>query len=35
MAALSGIFVPSIVPYEAQGRINEVELRRSIRWPVR
>jgi len=29
---LSGIFVPNIVPYDAQGRINEDELRRIIRW---
>lgn len=32
MAALSGIFVPNIVPYDAQGRIAEDELRRIIRW---
>jgi len=32
MASLSGIFVPNIVPYDAQGRINEEELRRIIRW---
>lgn len=32
MAALSGIFVPNIVPYDAQGRLNEEELRRIIRW---
>ncbi|MCC5789955.1 MAG: dihydrodipicolinate synthase family protein [Opitutales bacterium] len=31
-AHLSGIFVPNIVPYDAQGRINEEELRRIIRW---
>lgn len=31
-AALSGIFVPNIVPYDAKGRINEDELRRIIRW---
>jgi len=31
MAALSGIFVPNIVPYDAQGRIAEEELRRIIR----
>lgn len=29
---LKGIFVPNIVPYDAQGRINEEELRRIIRW---
>ena len=29
---LSGIFVPNIVPYDANGRINEDELRRIIRW---
>ena len=32
MAALSGIFVPNIVPYDAQGGIAEEELRRIIRW---
>ena len=31
-APLSGIFVPNIIPYDAQGRINEEELRRIIRW---
>lgn len=31
-AALEGIFVPNIVPYDAHGRINEDELRRIIRW---
>ena len=31
-AALSGIFVPNIVPYDAKGRIDEEELRRIIRW---
>lgn len=31
-AHLTGIFVPNIVPYDAQGRINEEELRRIIRW---
>jgi 4-hydroxy-tetrahydrodipicolinate synthase len=31
-AALSGIFVPNIVPYDTRGRINEDELRRIIRW---
>ena len=30
--ALSGIFVPNIVPYDAAGKINENELRRIIRW---
>lgn len=34
MAAIEGIFVPNIVPYDAQGRINEDELRRIIRWLV-
>lgn len=29
-AALSGIFVPNIVPYDEKGRINEHELRRII-----
>jgi dihydrodipicolinate synthase/N-acetylneuraminate lyase len=32
MAALEGIFVPNIVPYDAHGRIHEDELRRIIRW---
>ncbi len=32
MASLSGIFVPNIVPYDGQGRINDEELRRIIRW---
>jgi 4-hydroxy-tetrahydrodipicolinate synthase len=32
MAAIEGIFVPNIVPYDAQGRIHEEELRRIIRW---
>lgn len=32
MSALNGIFVPNIVPYDAEGRINEDELRRIIRW---
>ncbi len=31
-AHLSGIFVPNIVPYDAQGRIHKDELRRIIRW---
>lgn len=30
--ALTGIFVPNIVPYDARGKINEDELRRIIRW---
>lgn len=30
--ALKGIFTPNIVPYDANGRINEDELRRIIRW---
>jgi 4-hydroxy-tetrahydrodipicolinate synthase len=34
MATIEGIFVPNIVPYDAQGRINEEELRRIIRWLV-
>jgi 4-hydroxy-tetrahydrodipicolinate synthase len=32
VAAISGIFVPNIVPYDARGRIDEDELRRIIRW---
>jgi dihydrodipicolinate synthase/N-acetylneuraminate lyase len=31
-AAIQGIFVPNIVPYDAKGRIDEDELRRIIRW---
>jgi 4-hydroxy-tetrahydrodipicolinate synthase len=31
-AAIQGIFVPNIVPYDAKGRIHEDELRRIIRW---
>lgn len=31
-AQLTGIFVPNIVPYDAQGRIHEEELRRIIQW---
>ncbi len=31
-AALEGIFVPNIVPYDAKGRIDGDELRRIIRW---
>lgn len=31
-AALTGIFVPNIVPYDAKGRIDEDELRRIIHW---
>jgi len=30
--ALSGIFVPNIVPYDPKGRIDEEELRRILRW---
>ena len=29
-APLSGVFVPSTVPYDAKGRINEDELRRLV-----
>jgi dihydrodipicolinate synthase/N-acetylneuraminate lyase len=32
MAAIEGIFVPNIVPYDNKGRIDEEELRRIIRW---
>jgi 4-hydroxy-tetrahydrodipicolinate synthase len=32
MTLLSGIFVPNIVPFDAQGGIAEDELRRIIRW---
>ena len=31
-AALSGIFVPTIIPYLPDGRINEEEFRRIVRW---
>ncbi len=31
-AAIQGIFVPNIVPYDERGRIHEDELRRIIRW---
>ena len=31
-AAIQGIFVPNIVPYDAKGRIDEDELRHIIRW---
>jgi 2-dehydro-3-deoxy-D-pentonate aldolase len=31
-ATLQGIFVPNIVPYDKQGRIDEDELRRIIHW---
>ncbi len=31
-SALSGIFVPTIVPYDESGSINEDELRKIIRW---
>ncbi|MEO0509803.1 MAG: dihydrodipicolinate synthase family protein [Verrucomicrobiota bacterium] len=31
-AIIEGIFTPNIVPYDAQGRINEDELRRIVRW---
>ncbi|MEI2723940.1 MAG: dihydrodipicolinate synthase family protein [Verrucomicrobiota bacterium] len=34
MAVIEGIFVPNIVPYDAQGRIAEDELRHIIRWLV-
>lgn len=32
MSTLKGIFVPNIVPYAGDGRINEEELRRIIQW---
>jgi len=32
MATIEEIFVPNIVPYDAQGRTNEDKLRRIIRW---
>ena len=33
-AAIQGVFVPNIVPYDARGGIDEDELRRIIRWLV-
>jgi dihydrodipicolinate synthase/N-acetylneuraminate lyase len=35
MTAISGVFVPNIVPYDERGRIAEDELRRIIRWLVK
>src|ERR1035441_9351140 len=31
---LQGIFTPTLVPIDAQGQINEAELRRFIRWLI-
>lgn len=31
---LSGIFTPTLIPYDSEGGINEEELRRLIRWLV-
>lgn len=34
MARLSGIFTPNLVPFDANGRINESELRRMVNWLI-
>src|ERR1019366_3696098 len=34
MARLSGIFTPNLVPFDANGRINEGELRRMVNWLI-
>ena len=31
---LTGIFTPTLVPIDAQGQINETELRRFISWLI-
>src|ERR1017187_10833737 len=33
-ARLEGIFTPTLVPFDAQGEINEPELRRFISWLI-
>src|SRR3954447_16434796 len=33
-AKLSGVFTPTLVPLDAQGQINETELRRFISWLI-
>ena len=34
MSSLQGIFVPTIAPYDASGRLNESELRRIVNWLI-
>jgi 4-hydroxy-tetrahydrodipicolinate synthase len=34
MTKLSGIFTPTLVPFDARGRINEDELRRMVNWLI-
>ena len=34
MTKLSGIFTPTLVPFDAKGRINEGELRRMVNWLI-
>jgi 4-hydroxy-tetrahydrodipicolinate synthase len=34
MTRLSGIFTPTLVPFDANGRINEGELRRMVNWLI-
>jgi 4-hydroxy-tetrahydrodipicolinate synthase len=34
MACLSGIYTPNLVPFDANGRINEGELRRMVNWLI-
>ena len=34
MTKLSGIFTPTLVPFDANGRINEGELRRMVNWLI-
>ncbi|MDX2111116.1 MAG: dihydrodipicolinate synthase family protein [Verrucomicrobiota bacterium] len=34
MAPLTGIYVPNLIPYDEQSRINEGELRRIISWLI-
>lgn len=34
MALLTGIYTPNLVPFDANGRINEGELRRMVNWLI-
>jgi len=34
MTRLTGIFTPTLVPFDAKGRINEDELRRMVNWLI-
>jgi 4-hydroxy-tetrahydrodipicolinate synthase len=34
MTRLTGIFTPTLVPFDARGRINEDELRRMVNWLI-